>query len=216
MPAPLESLLTVQGPILGLALLRAGGLTLALPWIGHLPVRARIGLAIILGVALSGFSNTTTVVWSIGGAVSELLTGLSLGIGLRVITSALTAAGTWIDEQTNTGLTSEPLLEEADDTGSGTAKILTWLGAWFILTAAPGGGDLAVIERGFQSLTQIPLGSVISPHNFPSGSWGCCASAANWLWGWQSPSVWSLPWCKAVCHCWDAGWELVSLPRCLR
>lgn len=167
MPAPLESLLTAQGPILGLALLRAAGLTLALPWIGQLPVRARIGLAIILGVALSGFSDSTAAVWSIGGALSELLTGLSLGIGLRVIMSALTAAGTWIDEQTTTGLTSEPLLDEADDSGSGTAKILAWLGAWFILTTAPGGGDLAVMERGIQSLTEIPLGSVISPGQLP-------------------------------------------------
>lgn len=167
MPAPLEALLSVSGPIFGLAALRAAGLVLALPWIGQLPIRARIGLAIVLGLALAGFCDSSTVHWTIGGAVSELLTGLSLGIGLRVITTALTAAGTWIDEQTSTGLTSEPLLDEADDTSSGTAKILTWLGAWLILTAAPGSGDLAVIERGMHSLTEIPLGTVISPGQLP-------------------------------------------------
>lgn len=167
MPGPVEALLSVNGPTLGLAVLRAAGLVLAFPWTGQIPFRARIGLAIVLGIGLAGFSDVSTAQWSIGGALSELLTGLSLGIGLRIISSALTAAGTWIDEQTSTGLTSEPLLEDADDSCSGTAKILVWLGTWLILTATPGGGDLAVIERGLNSLTEIPLGTVVAPSQLP-------------------------------------------------
>lgn len=167
MPGPLEALLSVSGPVLGLAVLRAVGLVLAFPWTAAVPIRARIALSIVLGIALAELSNIASIHWSWGGAVSELLTGLSLGIGLRVVVSALRAAGTWIDEQTSTGLTSEPLLGEADENSSGTARILTWLGAWLILTANPWGGDLAVIERGIESLTEIPLGTTLSPGRIP-------------------------------------------------
>lgn len=163
MSQALEALFSQSAPVLGLAILRSAGLVLTLPWSELLPLRARIALSIVLGIALAGHVNSTQIAWSVSGAVSELLTGLMLGGGLRSVILALQSAGTWIDEQSASSLSAESWLTQADGNSSGSAVIVTWLGAWILLTAPPWGADIAVIEHALGSLTHVPLGTVISP-----------------------------------------------------
>lgn len=175
MPIPLLELLTLDpGDIAaaGLAALRIGGAASVLPVLATVPWRARIAIAIVLGVALGGTQGGSVTTWSVAAAISEFVTGITLGIGLRVTLSALQTAGTWIDEQTSTGLTAEPLLPDADENSSGSAQVLTWIGAWLLLTSPPWGADLAVMERALDSLTVIPLGTVVSPSQLPEWSIG--------------------------------------------
>ena len=156
----------------GLAALRLGGAVSMLPVLATVPWRARIAIAIVLGVALGGTHAGSVARWSVAAAISELVTGITLGIGLRVTLSALQSAGTWIDEQTSTGLTAEPVLLDADENSSGSAQVLTWIGAWLILTTPPWGADLAVMQRALESLTVIPLGTVVSPTQLPEWTVG--------------------------------------------
>ena len=156
----------------GLAALRISAAVAVLPVLATVPIRARIAIAIVLGVALGGLHADSNASWSIAAVVSELATGVALGIGLRVTLSALQAAGTWIDEQTSTGLTAEPVLPDADDNTSGSAQVLTWIGAWLMLTTPPWGADLAVMQRAIDSLTIIPLGTVVSPSHIPEWTLG--------------------------------------------
>ncbi len=156
----------------GLAAVRIGGAVLVLPVLATVPWRDRIAIAIVLGVALGGAHAGSVTTWSVAAVISELVTGITLGIGLRVTLSALQTAGTWIDEQTSTGLTAEPILPDADDNSSGSAQALTWIGAWLILTSPPWGADLAVMQRAVESLTVIPLGTVVLPSQLPEWSIG--------------------------------------------
>ena len=151
----------------GLAALRLSAVVLMLPVLASIPWRARIGIAVILGAALSGTHSTSVSEWSWASIISELLTGASLGIGLRVTLSALQSAGTWVDEQTATGLSAEPVLPESDENTSGSAQVLSWIGAWLILTSAPWGADLAIMQHAIDSLGEIPLGTVIAPAQLP-------------------------------------------------
>ncbi len=156
----------------GLAALRLSAVVLMLPVLSSIPWRTRIGIAVILGIALSGAHTNPTTEWSWAAIISELFTGASLGIGLRVTLSALQSAGTWIDEQTATGLTAEPILPESDESTSGSAQVLSWLGAWLILTSGPWGADLAIMQQAIESLGEIPLGTVIVPSQLPEWSVG--------------------------------------------
>ncbi len=156
----------------GLAALRIGGAVSVLPVLATVPWRARIAIAIVLGVALGGTHAGSVTTWSVAAAISELVTGVTLGIGLRVTLSALQTAGTWIDEQTSTGLTAEPILPDADENSSGSAQVLTWMGAWLILTTPPWGADFTVMQRAMESLTVIPLGTVVSPTQLPEWTLG--------------------------------------------
>ena len=156
----------------GLAALRIGGAVLVLPGLATVPWRARIAIAIVLGVALGSLHADSQAVWSITGAISELITGATLGIGLRVTLSALQTAGTWIDEQTSTGLTAESAMPDSDENTLGTAQVLTWIGAGLILTSPPWGADLAVMQRAIDSLSVIPLGTVVSPSQIPTWTVG--------------------------------------------
>ncbi len=171
---PLELLSLSPGELAaaGLAALRIGGAVSVLPVLATVPWRARIAIAIVLGVALGGTHAGSVTTWSVAAAISELVTGVTLGIGLRVTLSALQTAGTWIDEQTSTGLAAEPILPDADENNSGSAQVLTWMGAWLILTTPPWGADLAVIQRAMESLTVIPLGTVVSPTQLPAWTIG--------------------------------------------
>ncbi len=173
-PLPLELLTLHSGELVaaGLAALRIGAAVSVLPVLATVPIRARIAIAIVLGAALGGMHADSVPTGSIAGAVSELVTGVSLGISLRVTLSALQAAGTWIDEQTSTGLSAEPVLPDTDDNTSGSAQVLTWMGAWLILTTPPWGADLAVLQRAIDSLSIIPLGTVVSPAHFPEWTVG--------------------------------------------
>lgn len=156
----------------GLAALRLSAAVSMLPVLANVPWRSRIGIAVILGVALSGTHSGPTTEWSWAAIVSELLTGASLGIGLRTTLSALQSAGTWIDEQTSTGLSAEPVLPDSDESTSGSAQILSWIGAWLILTSGPWGADLAIMQHAIDSLSEIPLGTVIAPSQLPEWSVG--------------------------------------------
>ena len=158
--------------VAGLAALRIGGAVSVLPVLSTVPMRARIAIAIVLGVALGGAHASSVATWSVSAAISELVTGVTFGISLRVTLSALQTAGTWIDEQTSTGLTAEPILPDADENSSGSAQLLTWIGAWLILTTPPWGAELAVMQRAMESLTEIPLGTVVSPSQLPEWTIG--------------------------------------------
>ncbi len=174
-----------------------------LPVLATVPWQTRIAIAIVLGVALGGQHAHASAVWSIAGAISELVTGGMLGIGLRVTLSALQAAGTWIDEQTSTGLTAESMLPDADDNTSGTAQVLTWIGAWLILTSPPWGGDLAIMQRVLESLTVIPLGTIVSPSQIPAWITGV-------LRGWSDLAVGvALPVCL-VAGLIQAAWAMIG------
>jgi len=156
----------------GFAALRIGAAVSVLPVLATVPWRARIGIAIVMGLALGGIHTGSAVNWSVEGALCELLTGASLGIGLRVTLSALQAAGTWIDEQTSTGLTAESVMPGSDENTFGTAQVLSWMGAWLILTTPPWGSDLAIMQRAIDSLNVIPLGTVIAPSQIPAWTVG--------------------------------------------
>ena len=173
-PFPLDLLSLSPGELVaaGLAALRIGGVVSVLPVLATVPLRARIAIAIVLGVALGGMHADSVPIWSIAGAFSEIVTGITLGIGLRVTLSALQTAGTWIDEQTTTGLSAEPVLPDTDDNTSGSAQVLTWIGAWLILTTPPWGADLVVMQRAIDSLTVIPLGTIVSPSHIPEWTIG--------------------------------------------
>ena len=151
----------------GLAAVRIGAAVSVLPVLATIPWRARIGVAVVMGMALGGTHAGSVTDWSFAGVLSELVTGASLGIGLRVTLSALQTAGTWIDEQTSTGLTAESILPDSDENTFGTAQVLTWIGTWLILTAPPWGADLAVVQRVIDSLTAIPLGTVVTLSRLP-------------------------------------------------
>lgn len=172
---PLELLSLTPGDLIaaGLAALRIGGAVSVLPVLATVPWRARIAIAVVLGLALGGMQTGTVASWSIAAAISELVTGVTLGIGLRVILSALQTAGTWIDEQTSTGLTAEPAIPDPlDENSSGSAQVLTWIGAWLILTTPPWGADLAVMQRAIDSFSTIPLGTIVSPSQMPEWTVG--------------------------------------------
>jgi flagellar biosynthesis protein FliR len=171
---PLELLTLHPGELAaaGLAAIRVGAAVSVLPVLETVPLRARIAIILVLGVALGGAHTDSVATWSLASAVSEIATGVTLGIGLRVTLSALQIAGTWIDEQTSTGLTAEPVLPNTDDNTSGSAQVLIWIGAWLILTTPPWGGDLAVMQRAIDSLTIIPLGTIVSPSGIPEWTIG--------------------------------------------
>ena len=175
---PLELLTLRPGELVaaGLAALRIGAAVSVLPVLATVPMRARIAIIIVLGAALGGMHADSVPTASIAGVVSELVTGVTLGLSLRVTLSALLAAGTWIDEQTSTGLSAEPVLPDTDDNTSGSAQVLTWMGAWLILTTPPWGADLAVLQRAIDSLRIIPLGTVVSPSHLPEWTVGLLRS----------------------------------------
>ncbi len=172
---PVELLSLKPGDLVaaGLAALRIGGAVSMLPVLATVPWRARIAIAVVLGLALGGMHADAVTTWSTAAAISELVTGAALGIGLRVLLSALQTAGIWIDEQTSTGLTAEPALPHPlDDNSSGTAQVLTWIGAWLMLTSPPWGAELSVMQQAIDSLTTIPLGTIVSPAQMPEWTVG--------------------------------------------
>ncbi len=175
----LELLSLTPGDLIaaGLAALRIGGAVSVLPILATVPWRARIAIAVVMGLALGAMHTGTASTWSIAAVFSEIVTGVTLGIGLRVILSALQTAGTWIDEQTSTGLTAEPAIPDPlDENSSGSAQVLTWIGAWLMLTSQPWGADLAVMQRAIDSLTTIPLGTILSPSQLPEWTVGLLRS----------------------------------------
>lgn len=176
MPLPLAhelfSLVPGEFIAVGFAALRIGAAVSVLPVLATIPWRARIGVAVVMGLALGSTHVGSVTDWSLAGILSELVTGASLGIGLRVTLSALQTAGTWIDEQTSTGLTAESAMPDSDENTLGTAQVLTWIGTWLILTAPPWGADLEVVQRVIDSLTAIPLGTVVSPSSVPEWTVG--------------------------------------------
>ncbi len=174
----------------GLAAVRLSAAISMLPVLVCLPWRTRIGIAAVLGVALGSAQSLPVATWSWASILSELFTGVSLGIGLRVTLSALQSAGSWIDEQATTGLAAEPILSEADESTSGAAQVLTWIGAWLILTSGTWGADLSVIQHAIDSLRAIPPGTVVTPEQIPA-------------------------WCVGLLRSWSHLAVGVALPVCL-
>lgn len=151
-----------------LGAVRVAGAMLMLPMLAVIPWRLRIAIAGVVGGSLATLSPEVEVDVSIAAFLSELMIGISFGIGFRWTLSALHAAGTWIDEHTGTGLSAEAALIEPEESTSGSVQILVWAGAWLLLTSRTMGVEVAMLHRLNDSWTTLPLGSSISPTDIPT------------------------------------------------
>lgn len=104
----------------GLIFARIGAILLSIPGIGetYVPPRIRLSLALVVSLALWPIvgSSLPALPQSLGGAVGwvirEVVTGLMIGVILRVFTSALSTAGEIVSLQTTLSFaqTANPLL----------------------------------------------------------------------------------------------------------
>ena len=147
------------------------GCLLWLPAIGAsgVTVRMRIALALLLSIVvlpaattelntggIEPLSAATFVLW-LAAAAGEFVLGCVLGLGVRVLFSALTLAGELIDQQA--GLALRQVLNPVADGETGpTGAALAWLGAAAILLLPPTGGHLALVDAMLQQFTAMPVG----------------------------------------------------------
>ncbi|WP_122464738.1 flagellar biosynthetic protein FliR [Brevundimonas lutea] len=123
----------------GLIFARMGAIFFSLPGIGesYIPPRVRLSLALlvsfvlwpVVGGALPGLPET--VGGMVGWVIREVLTGLAIGVMLRMLLSSLAVAGEIVSLQTTLGFaqTANPMQAQP---GSTLAAFLTILGLTLI------------------------------------------------------------------------------------
>jgi flagellar biosynthetic protein FliR len=88
----------------------------------------------------------------------EFAFGCVLGLGVRILFSALQLAGELVDQQA--GLAMQQVFNPAVDGESGPiAAAFVWLGLGVFFTASPAGGDLMLVEAMLQQFATIPVGT---------------------------------------------------------
>ncbi|RLS51576.1 MAG: hypothetical protein DWH91_18880 [Planctomycetota bacterium] len=166
-----SGMLPPEWVVTGLAMCRLSGMVLACPFAGAgvIPWRARLAMALVIAWPLAATVPAHPQVTLTGGSVlGELLSGVLLGLGMRFVLTALRSAGNWIDEQTSTGLTAEPVLDTpADADMQGTAQLLVWIGSWLLLTMTLG-AEGPWIESLRASFIALPLGTLSSTDQWVS------------------------------------------------
>jgi len=161
-------------PLFLLAGARWFGLLLWLPALGEAGVslRMRFALAVLLSiVVLPTLTNRPEEMGSASTALGsvaqwlllvggELVLGSVMGLGVRVLFSALQLAGELVDQQA--GLAVQHVVNPSADPEAGpSSAVLTWLGLALFFTAAPVGGDLALVEVMLRQFSELPVG--VSP-----------------------------------------------------
>jgi flagellar biosynthesis protein FliR len=130
----------------------------------------RCALAILLAIVVlpvtvggradNNLAQVSTAEWAHLSmlTVGELVVGSLLGLGVRVLFSALHLAGELIDQQA--GMAMREVLNPLADSESGpSSAVLVWLGLALFFTAEPVGGDLALVEVMLHQFLAIPVGS---------------------------------------------------------
>lgn len=168
-------------PAFVLAWSRWLGVLIWLPALGGagVSIRLRIALAMLLAIVVlpvtAGSAPSVTslesllaspILW-LGAISTELVLGSLLGLGVRILFSALQLAGELIDIQA--GLAVQQVMNPLVDGETGPATTaLTWLTVAVVFAAAPGGSDLALVDAMLQQFQTIPVGT--SPNSvFDSG-----------------------------------------------
>jgi len=161
-----------MAPALLLAGARWFGFLLWLPALGGAGVslRMRLGLAILLAIVVlpvvtAPQADASLIPFSACGlpyffmlVASELALGSVLGLGVRVLFSALQLAGELIDQQA--GLALQHVINPLADSEAGpSSAVIVWLGLAFFFTAAPISGDLALVEVMLRQFAELPVGS---------------------------------------------------------
>lgn len=155
-------------PVLLLASLRWLGCLLCLPGLGvaGVTVRMRIALALLLSIVMlpavsvtgDGRAAVTSAVEWLGMSVGEFVIGCALGLGVRILFSALALAGELIDHQA--GMAVRQVLDPSGEYGGPIGGALAWMGAAAILLTPPLGGHLTLVAAMLDQFREIPLGSV--------------------------------------------------------
>jgi len=160
-----------MAPALLLAAARWFGFLLWLPALGGAGVslRMRLALAILLAIvvlpATAGRLNidqnqawTAIAAHWLALVAGELALGSVLGLGVRLLFSALQLAGELIDLQA--GLAVQQVVAPVIDSESGpSTAVLSWLAVAAFFATSPSGGDLALIEAMLQQFAVIPVGT---------------------------------------------------------
>lgn len=138
---------------------------------GGVSFRMRAALAILLAIivlpaAAGGRANSGDLPMLASGLLpcctamaAELMMGSVMGLGVRVLFSALQLAGELIDLQA--GLAMQQVVNPLAEGDAGPATMsLTWLAVAALLTAAPACGSLTLLDGLLQQFSAIPVGSI--------------------------------------------------------
>jgi flagellar biosynthesis protein FliR len=170
--SPDESLIAIVAASLGpsvLASLRLIGILFLAPAIcGELVGwRMRIVLALLLGSlagSTGGMSLPTN--WSLA-AISELLFGGVIGLGISLFVSGLRLAGELIDRELGTmdAVAAEPFAAESEEPLGPCTRLLGALAIVCVLFAGSHRGGMPIVEGFLESFGRVPAGriSVIVP-----------------------------------------------------
>jgi flagellar biosynthetic protein FliR len=159
-------------PGLLLAALRWFGFLFWLPALATAGINLRMRIALALLLAIVVMPATAAARHSVGdldtplsiifgglaAAGGEFVLGSLLGLGVRVVFSALQLAGELVDQQA--GLALQQVLNPVADEGTGpSSAVLIWLGVTAFFAATPSGGDLALADAMLRQFAAIPVGS---------------------------------------------------------
>ena len=146
-----------------MAFIRAGGLLAMTPVFSgkNIPIPVRIAIAAFLAYAASASLNTSTplppdVLALVLGAFRELMTGLCMGLGVRLVFFAIEMAGQIISTEMGLVMSSQiDPVSQNSSTSVGTA--LFYLGSLLFLLS---GAHHAMFAAFLRSFTLAPPGSL--------------------------------------------------------
>lgn len=124
----------------------------------------RLLLALILALTLAPWPTVAAPVFDWHEvpllAAGELLLGVSLGLGVRLVLHGLGLAASLIDQQMGqtAGQMLDPLSEEEV---TPTTALLTLTGTAVLLSAGPLSGDLRLVRAVLDSFTSLPPGTAV-------------------------------------------------------
>ena len=160
-------------PGLLLAAVRWLGCLLWLPVLGAagVTIRMRIALALLLSIVMlpaailpagegaAGQTPGAVIAAWLAAACGEFVLGCMLGLGVRVLFSALAVAGELIDQQA--GLVMRQVFDPLGAGEAGpTGGALAWLGVVALLGLPAAEGHLGLVETMLGHFTAVPVGSV--------------------------------------------------------
>lgn len=138
----------------------------ASPLWGHdsVPMRAKIGLAVLLAVVLGPtlppLPAVPLVSWaSLGIVIEQMVIGVAMGLTMRVIFAVVQAAGEIIGLQMGLGFATF----FAPDTGTNTMILSRLLYMISLLIFLALDGHLIVLEILAASFTSLPIGQALDP-----------------------------------------------------
>ncbi|MFO1092034.1 MAG: flagellar biosynthetic protein FliR [Planctomycetaceae bacterium] len=157
-------------PGLALAALRWFGLLLWLPALGAAGVSVRLRMMLALLLAIVSLPAATAFHWNLSDGpsrlacnwlvtgIGELAVGSAIGLGVRILLSALILAGELIDQQA--GLAFQQVFNPLSEGETGpTGVVLGCLALPVVLTLGESSGEVAFADAILQLFDTVPIGA---------------------------------------------------------